>query len=476
MAGKPFNFKFFLFTQKVLFTRTWNKIYIQRKASSSPHASQPHFNKYPFLGKGQGTLLNKALMFHMEGALLKSSSVFPYFLLVAFEAGGPLRAFTLLLLYPIICLVGKEWGLKIMVFVCFVGLKEASFSVGRTVLPKFLLEDVGNEGFDMVMKCGGTKIAVTDMPRVMVDCFLTDYLRIEYVIGRELKVVCGHFIGLMEDKKTSSGSMELEKVPREGKMDSPVIGISCFNNSLHHQLFSCCCLHGLRGTLIIPDDCRVSNELKQLSKEGGLLYVCNHRTLLDPVYLSMGLVQVRPPSLSLAAVTYSLSRVTELFAPIRTVRLIRNREKDSKMIEKQLQQGDLVICPEGTTCREPYLLRFSPLFAEKTDHIVPVAIDFHVSMFYGTTAGGYKSLDPVFLLMNPTSHCSLAILEKLPRSYTCKGGKSKFEVANHVQALIGKALNFECTSLTRKDKYMILAGKRQGSIGVVGEFNIADDL
>ncbi|KAB2018639.1 hypothetical protein ES319_D08G243400v1 [Gossypium barbadense] len=215
---------------------------------------------------------------------------------------------------------------------------------------------------------------------------------------------------------------------------------------------------GLRGTLIIPDDCRVSNELKQLSKEGGLLYVCNHRTLLDPVYLSMGLVQVRPPSLSLAAVTYSLSRVTELFAPIRTVRLIRNREKDSKMIEKQLQQGDLVICPEGTTCREPYLLRFSPLFAEKTDHIVPVAIDFHVSMFYGTTAGGYKSLDPVFLLMNPTSHCSLAILEKLPRSYTCKGGKSKFEVANHVQALIGKALNFECTSLTRKDKYMILAG------------------
>ena len=80
-------------------------------------------------------------------------------------------------------------------------------------------------------------------------------------------------------------------------------------------------------------------------------------------------------------------------------------------------------------------------------------------MFYGTTASGFKFLDPVFLLMNPTSHCSVRILEKLPKSFTCQAGrKSKFEVDNHVQAQIAKTLNFECTSLTRKDKYMILAG------------------
>ena len=180
-------------------------------------------------------------MFHMEETLLKSSSVYPYFLLVAFEAGGPLRAFILFLLYPIICLVGKEWGLKIMVFVCFVGLKEESFSVGRTVLPKFFLEDVGTEGFDMVMKCGGRKIGVTNMPRVMVDCFLKDYLRVEAVVGRELKVVCGHFIGLMEEKKESSAfQQELKEILGGERMDSSVIGISCFNNSLDQQLFSCC--------------------------------------------------------------------------------------------------------------------------------------------------------------------------------------------------------------------------------------------
>ncbi|XP_007031180.2 PREDICTED: probable glycerol-3-phosphate acyltransferase 3 [Theobroma cacao] len=528
MAGKPQNLNAFLFLQKILLTKTWSKIYLQRKASNS-HGFQPQFNKYPFLANGLETHSDKALMFHTEGALLKSSSVFSYFFLVAFEAGGLLRAFILFLLHPIICLVGKEWGLKIMVFVCFVGLKEESFRIGRTVLPKFFLEDVGNEGFDMVMKCGGKKIGVTDMPRVMVDCFLKDYLRVEAVVGRELKVVCGHFVGLMEEKKPSSTAfLELDELLGKENMDSSVIGISCFNNSLDQQLFSCCevlymvseadkknwqalprekyprplifhdgrlafrptplaslrmfmwipfgifllivratvgclipykfstpflCFTGLTGTLIRPSSFpdRADDEQKQ----GGVLYVCNHRTLLDPIYVSIGLDK------PFNAVTYSLSRMTELLAPIKTVRLTRNREEDSKMIGKLLKQGDLVICPEGTTCREPYLLRFSPLFAEITDEIVPVAIDFQVSMFYGTTASGFKFLDPFFLLMNPTSHCSASILEKLPKSLTCQGGgKSKFEVANRVQAIIAKALNFECTSLTRRDKYMILAGNQ----------------
>ncbi|GMI88871.1 GLYCEROL-3-PHOSPHATE sn-2-ACYLTRANSFERASE 3 [Hibiscus trionum] len=492
MAGKPHQLRLFISMQKIL-SRSWNKIYFQRKGSSSQS------NKYHFPGNGQETALDRTLMFHMEGALLKSSSLFPYFLLVAFEAGGAVRAFILFLLYPLICFVGKQWGISIMVFVCFVGIKEESFSIGRTVLPKFLLQDVGNEGFDMVMKCDGTKIAVTDMPRVMVDCFLKDYLRIDSVVGRELKVVCGHFTGLMEGKnyarvmapsscceaeKKNWGALPREKYPRplifhDGRLalrPTPVATLFMFmwmpfgiflllvRAALFFLLpykFSMLflCFTGMTGTLIISGGSRATDELKRLREGRGVLYVCNHRTLLDPIYLSIALAQVRPPTLSLAAVTYSLSRVSEVIAPMKTVRLTRNREKDYKMMEEQLKQGDLVICPEGTTCREPYLLRFSPLFAEISEDIVPIAIDFHVSMFYGTTAGGYKFLDPVFLLMNPTTHCSVTILEKLPKSFTCQGGgKSKFEVANHVQALIAKALNFECTSLTRKDKYMILAG------------------
>lgn len=162
----------------------------------------------------------------------------------------------------------------------------------------------------------------------------------------------------------------------------------------------------------------------------------------------------------LIAVTYSLSRSSERLSPIKTVRLTRDREKYSKIFEKLLSQGDdLVICPEGTTCREPYLLRFGPLFAEMSDDIIPVAIDIQVWMFYGTTASGLKWLDPVFLLLNPITNCSLKLLEKLPKSFKCGvGGKSKFEVVDVLQEQIGKALKFECTNLSRKDKYMLLAG------------------
>ncbi|XP_021809673.1 probable glycerol-3-phosphate acyltransferase 3 [Prunus avium] len=493
--------------------------------ATKPHANHLKFQKFNSLPQSARELSNKAISFHFEETLLKSPSLFPYFMLVAFEAGGLLRALILFLLSPFICLVGGELGLKIMVFLCFFGIRKEKMRVGTAVLPKFFLEDVGCEGFDVVMRCG-KKVGVSDLPRVMVEGFLKDYVGVDVVVARELKVVGGYFVGLMEAKNTNS--LDSNLILGEKKSDYQAIGIiGCHNENMHEQLFSHCkevylvteaekqswkslprekypeplifhdgrlafkptqlatlamfmymplgiCLCILRflsgiflphsicapilaftGTIttISKPKSSISSTNGKGEKQRGRLYVCNHRTLLDPLYVQLA------TNKSLTAVTYSLSTVNEKIAPMKTVRLTRDRDRDGKKMEKLLSQGDLVVCPEGTTCREPYLLRFSPLFAELTDDIVPVAIDVKVNMFYGTSASGFKCLDPVFHFMNPNPVYTIRLLENLPGSNTCKlGGKSRFEVANYVQNEIGRALDFRCTSLTRKDKYMALAG------------------
>ncbi|KAK4493117.1 hypothetical protein RD792_018037 [Penstemon davidsonii] len=128
--------------------------------------------------------------------------------------------------------------------------------------------------------------------------------------------------------------------------------------------------------------------------------------------------------------TYSLGRFSEIISPIKTVRLTRNREQDSKLIHEFLRRGDLVIFLEGTTCREPYSLRFSPLFVEISENISLVAKESYVA--------------PAEMRVVMINEDGVEI--------------SKFEMANLVQSEIAKDLGFTCTKLTRKDKYLVLAG------------------
>ncbi|MQM03843.1 hypothetical protein Taro_036631 [Colocasia esculenta] len=83
------------------------------------------------------------------------------------------------------------------------------------------------------------------------------------------------------------------------------------------------------------------------STTNGVLFVCTHCTLMDPVVLALVLGRRVP------AVTYSISRQSEILSPIPTIRLSRDRWVDSDRIKAELARGDLVVCTEGTTFRGP---------------------------------------------------------------------------------------------------------------------------
>lgn len=197
---------------------------------------QPKHSKYSSIVCKSTDVQNVTLLFHMEEALLRSSSLFPYFMLVAFEAGGLLRALILFLSYPLVCLFSKKLRIKILVFLCFFGIRKEKFSVGRSVLPKYFLEDVGYEGFEVMMRYQ-RKMAASDLPTVMVESFLKDYLGVDVVIGRELKVGYGYFTGLMDERERSHGV--LNEIVCQGKINS-LVGFNILGMNFSQQVFSYC--------------------------------------------------------------------------------------------------------------------------------------------------------------------------------------------------------------------------------------------
>ncbi|XP_027367513.1 glycerol-3-phosphate 2-O-acyltransferase 6-like [Abrus precatorius] len=417
-------------------------------------------------------------------------------------------------------LISESAGIQVLIFASMCGMKVSTIeSVARAVLPKFYSGDVHPDTWRVFSSCG-KRCVLTANPRVMVEPFLKEFLGADMVLGTEIGTFKGRATGLVSKEGVLVGNHKAEALKKAFGEEQPEIGLGdrqtdapfmalckegyrvpakpkvkavtsdklpkpiIFHDGRLVQKpsplmalliilwipigFLLACLRIAAGSLlpmnlvyyafwalgvrVIIKGTPPPPVTKSNPDQSGVLFICSHRTLLDPIFLSTALRRPIP------AVTYSVSRLSEIISPIKTVRLSRDRATDASMIKKLLQEGDLAICPEGTTCREPFLLRFSALFAELTDELVPVAMVNRMSMFHGTTARGWKGMDPFYFFMNPSPTYEVTFLNKLPKELTCGSGKSSHDVANYIQRVIAATLSYECTSFTRKDKYKALAG------------------
>ncbi|KAK8964164.1 Glycerol-3-phosphate 2-O-acyltransferase 4 [Platanthera guangdongensis] len=168
----------------------------------------------------------------LDGTLFVSSVSFPYFFLLAVEAGSLLRGAALLLLCPIVFLVYKflseEAGIQIMIYVSVAGIPISDIElVARAVLPRFYAADVRADSYRIFRACRRRRVVVTANPTVMVEPFVKEYLGGDRVLGTELEVNrrTGKATGMVTGAGVLVGGRKRDAVKKEFGDDLPDLGI-----------------------------------------------------------------------------------------------------------------------------------------------------------------------------------------------------------------------------------------------------------
>ncbi|PWA56097.1 Phospholipid/glycerol acyltransferase [Artemisia annua] len=193
-------------------------------------------NTFPPISKCEfSTIKHRSIAADLDGTLLKRSA-FPYYMLVAIEAGSLFRGLILLLSFPVVAfayiLVSEALAIKILIYISFAGLKVRDIELAsRAVLPRFYASDVRSDSFEVFDRCV-KKVVVTANPVVMVDAFVKEYLGGEKVLGTEIEVnmKTKRATGFVKEPGVLVGKWKKVAILKEFGEDRPDLGIGDRNS------------------------------------------------------------------------------------------------------------------------------------------------------------------------------------------------------------------------------------------------------